>query len=161
MSEASSIIYQQLSNQHNKTVTENQQLQLHLANTTKALAKSENDNRDMLEKFTNLELKVEKLLNLERRHTEDTEHQRTQSSSTTDHLDFIETPHKEYNFKHTIDNTGIILEPPNNTVDEFNESISKKIFRKFCRGDSKFYVSNSVKTHKIQGFHLALAKVVF
>ena len=62
VSEASSIRYQQLSNQHNKTVTENQQLQLHLATTTKALAKSENDNRNMLEKSNNLELKVQTLL---------------------------------------------------------------------------------------------------
>ena len=83
---------------------ENQQLQLHLATTTKALAKSEDDNRNMLAKFNNLELKVQTLL--QRRHSEDTEpHTRTPSSSTTNHLDFLNTPHKENNFKQPMDNT--------------------------------------------------------
>ena len=40
-SEASSIRYQQLSQAHNRTVTENQTLQLNLANTTKALERSD------------------------------------------------------------------------------------------------------------------------
>ena len=128
-SETSSFRYQELSQTHNRTVQQNQNLQLSLANTTKALERSNNDNKEMSNKINKLEEQMQTILDLQRRQTENSDYNRSQNSSRNENFDFMKPQHKEYDSNQTTDNTDIHIEP---TANGFNESINKKDLGNFA-----------------------------